>query len=100
MERKSRATIKSGDCRHLHASEKRKEKSFQKVSIRTLKQMKKENGMVTRTSSQQRIVRIHPQIPIPVSLSSAAFFCWKQKKKEKENDQNKPIRRCKHVTPP
>jgi hypothetical protein len=38
----------------------------------TLKQTQKEKGMVTTTSSQQRAVRIHPQIPIPVSLSSAA----------------------------
>lgn len=37
----------------------------------TLKQMQKEKGMVTRTSNQHRAVRIHPQIPIPVSLSSA-----------------------------
>ena len=34
--------------------------------------MKKEKGMVTRTRSQQRMVKIQPQMPIPVSLSSAA----------------------------
>ena len=34
--------------------------------------MKKEKGIVTRTRSQQRMVKIQPQMPIPVSLSSAA----------------------------
>lgn len=43
------------------------------LAVLTLKQMKKEKGMVTRTRSQQRIVRIHPHTPIPVSLSSAAL---------------------------
>lgn len=38
-----------------------------------MKQMKKEKGMVTRTRSQQRIVRIQPHTPMPVSLSSAAL---------------------------
>ena len=53
----------------------------------TLKQMKKEKGMVTRTSNQQMMVRIHPHTPIPVSLSSAnetmkkqsaGFYCHQQ----------------------
>ncbi len=48
----------------------------------TLKQTKKDNGMVTRTRSQQRVVRIHPHIPIPVSLSSAGSLNYKLMKKK------------------
>lgn len=48
----------------------------------TLKQMKKEKGMVTRTRSQQMMVRIHPHTPIPVSLSSAVKFQKKNRKTE------------------
>lgn len=54
----------------------------------TLKQMKNENGMVTRTSSQQMMVKIHPHTPMPVSLSPASllsflFFVFFRKRKKK-----------------
>lgn len=47
--------------------------------------MKNENGMVTSTRSQHIMVRIHPQMPIPVSLSLAAF----QTNKQTNNNENK-----------
>ena len=48
----------------------------------TLKQKNNENGSVTRTSSHETAVMIHPQSPIPTSRSSAEMdrrelvFCY------------------------
>ena len=41
------------------------------VSVRTLKHTQSENGKVTITMTQEKAVRSHPQIPMPMSPSLA-----------------------------